>query len=78
MCCGHPTVKSKRVLDPLPPNPRVLRGVALLYLGVGSKQYVGPVSGLRFHVSERRRDFVVPTEDAPDLAKRRDLILAPS
>ena len=78
MCCGQPSVRQKQVLNPLPPNPKVVKGVSFLYLGIGSKEYVGPVSGLHFHVSERRRDFVVPAADAPDLAKRRHLILAPS
>lgn len=80
-CCGHPVPRRRRPMPQaapmLPPNPRVPDGVRLLYLGGGPQKLRGPATGLSYYVSEHRRAFTAPAEDARAFARRRDVILAP-
>lgn len=77
-CCGQPAPRRRRPAPPaLPPNPKVTGGIRLLYLGGGAQQIRGPATGLVYHASEHRRMFTAHAEDAPALARRRDVILAP-
>lgn len=77
-CCGIPPGRKRKVVEtPLPTNPRVGVGVALLYLGVGYHKFVGTGSGLTYHVGGSRRAFQVRREDLDDLLRRKDIVLAP-
>ena len=79
-CCGQPPPRRAKVArepERLPRNPQVSRGVRLLYLGSGRKDFTGRESSLTYVVSEQRRDFVVHPDDAPALLKKRFVILEP-
>lgn len=77
-CCGQPAPRRRRPAPlPLPVNPKVPRGIRLLYLGAGSVRLTGPVTALVYHVADQRRAFTAHPHDAPALTRRRDVILAP-
>jgi hypothetical protein len=77
-CFGQPGPRRRRPTPPvLPANPKVSRGVRLLYLGGGPRRLRGPATDAVYHVSEHRRAFTVHAADAPALSRLRDVILAP-
>lgn len=77
-CCGQPVRRRQRApTSSLPPNPKVIRGTILLYLGGGSREIRGPATNLVYYVSEHRRKFTVDGADAAPLLRQRELILAP-
>jgi hypothetical protein len=79
-CCGQPVRRKHRIVSKaveLPANPRVPQGVKLLYLGSGLQSLRGQQSGLVYHVSERRRWFMVSPDDVNLFLRRRDVIIAP-
>lgn len=77
-CCGQPMRRRLRPAPPaLPSNPKVRRGVRLLYLGTGWEKLRGSASGLVYNVADYHRQFTAEEEDVPAFLKRRDLILAP-
>ncbi len=77
-CCGQPAPRRRpSPVAPVPPNPRVARGVRLLYLGAGLRELRGSATGLIYRVADRRRDFVAHPDDVTDLLKVRHVILRP-
>jgi len=77
-CCGQP-VRARRVPVPrhLPSNPRITKGVRLLYLGAGLRELRGTESGLVYRVADQRRDFVADPADVKGLLRNQFVILRP-
>lgn len=77
-CCGQPS-RPRRLTPPkaLPANPRVSKGVKLIYLGAGLRELHGSASGLMYTVADHRRDFVADPEDVKSLLRSRFVILRP-
>jgi hypothetical protein len=69
-CCGQslPRIpKRGRARTPLPPNPTVKDGVSLIFLGEGRATLTGKHSGLRYVVSQDRRNFKVDPRDVGEV-----------
>jgi hypothetical protein len=77
-CCGQP-VRVRRLpsAGQLPSNPRIAKGVRLLYLGSGLRELRGTESGLVYHVADHRRDFVADRSDVNGLLRNQFVILRP-
>jgi hypothetical protein len=76
-CCGHPNSQRIRVRPVLPINPTVKNGVSLLFMGSGTVELAGSVSGNRYTVSENRRKFLAEIEDLENLLERTEIIRSP-
>ena len=77
-CCGQP-VRARRLPAPrqLAANPRIAKGVRLLYLGAGLRELRGAESGLVYLVADQRRDFVADPADVKGLLRNSFVILRP-
>lgn len=78
-CCGAtPKPRKRKIVEAkLPPNPTVSKGVRMLYLGNGVREFRGGESGLRYHVSDHRRKFRCDPRDVDQLLRNRTLLLEP-
>lgn len=78
-CCGQPTRqrRSRARSEPLPPNPKLTRGVGMIFLGSGRRDIRGRASGLTYVVADSRRHFRVDPDDVDQLLRQRDVILQP-
>ena len=78
-CCGQTNRKPVRRTPPekLPPNPNVAGGIPIMYLGAGHIVIKGAVSGLIYHLSDRRRHFNVHPGDVDPLLSSRYFIVQP-
>jgi hypothetical protein len=76
-CCGQPKGRQRRRVsnEGLPPNPTVIKGVAVLYLGSGRRDVRGANSGLVYVVSDHRRHFQVDRADLDAMLANRDFML---
>lgn len=76
-CCGSYNKKIKIVKAKLPPNPKVEKGIAVIYLGSGVEIFIGKSSGLKYYVSDHERHFKVAPEDIAALLNNNEIILRP-
>ena len=77
-CCGQPArARRSQAPDQLPANPRIAKGMPLLYLGAGLRELRGSESGLVYTVTDRRRDFVADPADVKGLLRNKFVILRP-
>jgi len=76
-CCGQPRSrrKSRPTPEPLPANPTLAGGVAMVYLGSGLREVQGSSSGLRYFVADHRRHFRAEPSDVDGLLRSRDFML---
>ena len=76
-CCGQPRSrrKSRPAQEPLPANPAMTGGVALVYLGSGLREVRGSSSGLRYFVAGHRRHLRVEPGDVDALLRGREFML---
>lgn len=75
-CCGGSLRRRvKKVVSTLPPNPKIDRGVTIIYLGSGDVKLVGEASGLTYYASDHKRHFKVHLGDADSILRRRDFIM---
>jgi len=76
-CCGQPRSrrKARPAPEPLPANPAVSGGVAMVYLGSGLREVQGSGSGLRYVVAGHRRQFRAQPGDVDGLLRSRDFML---
>lgn len=75
-CCGgkiRRRTPNPRKLIPL--NPKIHKGVPLIYLGSGYVKLKGLVTGNIYHVSDHRRQFNADTKDLNSILRRRHFIL---
>ncbi|HMR82981.1 MAG TPA: hypothetical protein PKE30_07615 [Niabella sp.] len=77
ICCGAYSKKIKEVKGKLPPNPKIEKGVALIYLGAGFETFTGKFSGHKYYVSDHQRHFKVAPDDVTDLLHNKEIILRP-
>lgn len=78
-CCGSFTRRRVAILkEPVQPNPKVYKGVAVIFVGQGSISIKGTASGSVYYASDHHRHFKVFNEDSKDVLKRKDVILDPS
>ncbi len=77
-CCGSnvrkrvPTEKT-----PSPPNPKVKGGVAVIFIGSGNINLIGPGTGSIYYASDHHRHFRVFAEDADSIVRNPYVILKP-
>lgn len=77
-CCGaHIRRSITSDKGPLPPNPQVNKGVAVIYVGSGNFKIKGNDPGTIYYASDHYRHFKVFEEDAALVLKNRDIILKP-
>lgn len=77
-CCGsYIQKKTKPVGIPFPANPKVLHGVALIYLGSGMQTIKGAKTGNVYHVSEQHRHFAVEKDDVVSVLQHAFVIRKP-
>ena len=76
-CCGQPSRRRPVEREKLPPNPKVERGVAVIYLGAGYVHFHAPSTGLDYHASDHNRRLKVHRDDVKDVLRDRAFILAP-
>ena len=77
-CCGaYVKHHEKTIKTPLPPNPKVTGGIAVIYIGSGNARYKGSGTGSVYHVSDHSRHFKIYSEDAESILKKPDIILKP-
>lgn len=62
--------------EALPPNPFVVDGVRLLYLGTTRRRVEGEATGFIYFVDGSRRDLDVAPADLPSVLKNRAFVLA--
>jgi hypothetical protein len=75
-CCGQPRSRRTRpAQEPLPANPTVAGGVAVVYLGSGLREVQGSSSGLRYFVAGHRRHFRAEPGDVDGLLRSREFML---
>lgn len=76
-CCGQPRSRrrSRPAPEPLPANPTVGGGVALVYLGSGLRDVEGSSSGLHYFVAGHRRHFRAEPGDVDALLRSREFML---
>ena len=77
-CCG--SYSKKRIViakEPLPPNPKVQGGTAIIYLGSGNISFKGEVSGSMYFASDHNRHLKVHTADVESILKDKTFILKP-
>lgn len=77
-CCGA-HIRRNVTIDkgPLPPNPKIAKGIAVIYVGSGNFKMKGNNSGAMYHASDHYRHFKIFEEDAAMVLKSRDIILKP-
>jgi hypothetical protein len=77
-CCGQAVRRRRGPVRPaLPPNPKISRGVRLIYIGAGQKTIKGRISKLKYYLSDHRRHFTADPRDADDILKSRYFMLQP-
>jgi hypothetical protein len=78
-CCGGFMHGKKKtiIIEALPPNPIVSRGVTILYLGAGIKEITGGGSGTKYYVSNHHRQLKVFPEDAEVILRKPYFIRKP-
>jgi hypothetical protein len=76
-CCGQPRSRrtTRPAQEPLPANPTVTGGVAMVYLGSGLREVQGSSSGLRYFVAGHRRHFRAEPGDVDGLLRGREFML---
>lgn len=76
-CCGQMPARRRVRTDrePLPANPTLSGGIAMIYVGSGRREVEGPRSGLRYFVSGERRHFKAEPSDVDLLVRRREFML---
>jgi len=76
-CCGSNLKRSKPAVAPIPTNPKVQRGKAVIYLGTGAFRIKGAESGNIYHASDHQRHFSVEAADLPSVLRNPNIILKP-
>ena len=77
-CCGsYSKQKIVQEKEPLPANPKISGGVALIYVGSGTTSFKGHATGSLYHVSDHSRHFRAHAEDADSLLSNRTIIRKP-
>lgn len=77
-CCGSYIKRNtKTIKTPLPPNPKVNGGIAVIYIGSGNASYKGSGTGSVYYASDHDRHFKIFSEDAESILKKPDIILKP-
>jgi hypothetical protein len=76
-CCGQPQRRRRMgpAQEPLPANPTLTGGVAMIYLGSGRREIAGSSTGHRYFVADQRRHFRAAPSDVDDLLRRREFML---
>jgi hypothetical protein len=75
-CCGSYKIKRTPIERiPLPPNPKIAKGVALIYLGAGAVKLKGEATKSIYHASDHHRHFKVYPEDLDSVLDQASIIL---
>lgn len=75
-CCGSYKIKRTPIeRTPIPPNPKIGKGVALIYLGAGVVQLKGEATKSVYHASDHQRHFNVHPEDLDSVLNQASIIL---
>jgi len=77
-CCGsYSTQKVIKEKEPIPANPKISRGVPLIYVGSGKKSFKGKATDSVYYVSDHFRHFRVHPEDAVSILSNGGIIRKP-
>lgn len=76
-CCGAVLYKRKKAENVIIPNPKVINGVKVIYLGQGYLKLRGKASGLTYHASDHQRQFTVEEDDVTSILRYSHVILKP-
>jgi hypothetical protein len=77
-CCGSYFRKNEATIKkPLPPNPKVQGGIAVIYLGSGNISIKGSATESVYHASDHSRHFRVYAEDIDSVLRNPDIIRKP-
>lgn len=77
-CCGsHIRNESKKVKIPVLPNPKLIKGVSVIYIGTGNFKIKGTVTKAVYYASDHSRHFKVYPEDADSVLFDPNIILEP-
>ena len=76
-CCGSVGPRRKIKLDAIPDNPKVKKGVGIIYLGAGIAKFSSKLTGLTYYAADNKRFIKIDPDDQDQLLKRKEFILAP-
>lgn len=77
-CCGSfARQKVKIIKTPIPPNPKVQGGVALIFLGSGDIKLTGSGTKSIYYASDHHRHFRVFADDAKSILRNPMIIHKP-
>ncbi len=76
-CCGDMPRRRRTPKKRLPTNPSVTKGVRMMYVGAGYRAVTGKASGLRYFLSDHRRQFRVDSADVEQFLRSRYFMLEP-
>ena len=77
-CCGsYIRHESKKVKIPVLPNPQLINGVSVIYIGAGNFKIKGVATKAVYYASDHSRHFKVYPEDADSVLLDSNIILQP-
>lgn len=77
-CCGSfARQKIKSVKTPIPPNPTVQGGVAVIFVGSGVIKLIGAATKSVYHASDHHRHLRIFKEDADSILNNKMMIYKP-
>ena len=76
-CCGGMPRGRRVPRKRIPANPVLRGGVRMIYVGSGYRSIDGRASGLRYHLSDHRRQFRIDPADVNQFLRNRYFMLEP-